>query len=224
APSTGFGMPSLCPPDAPLFLDLDGVLLDVWERHYRLHTALVRACGAAPVDRQTYRERRRERRPLVELVLDRTVDEAASRRAWLERVEAPEYLMYDAVFAGATECLRALGSRHPLLLATLRRRPDGLLAQLDAVGLRGFFADVLVAEPSADVNDAERKRRLIASSARLRRDAVVVGDTEADVRAGTALGLATVAVLSGLRSRTLLAAEGPSAIVNSVASLREVIP
>jgi len=219
-------MAPVCPPDAPLFLDLDGVLLDVSARYYRLHADLLAGTGAVPVDRETYWMRLRERRPLVELVRDGRapgLDEEAYRRAWLERIEAPEYLMHDRVVPGTAERLGALGVRHPLVLTTLRRRREGLLAQLDALGLRTFFAEVLTAEPLAGAADAERKRRLIESSPLLRPGAAVVGDTEADVRAGRALGLVTVAVLSGLRSRAVLAAEGPSAIIDSIASLGEAI-
>ncbi len=208
-------------PDAPLFLDLDGVLLDVSERYWRLHCDLLAPYGGARLDKATYWTRRRERQPLA-TVLHEGVDEDAYRLAWLERIEAPEYLRHDTVVPGARERLVLLGRAHPLVLATLRRRRDHLLAQLETLRLRPLFADVLTARPGdAEVDDAERKARLISTSSLFRRGAIVVGDTEVDVRAGKALGVATVAVLSGIRSRALLLAEGPAAIVDSIASLDE---
>lgn len=214
-------MPTLLPPEAPLFLDLDGVLLDVRERHYRVHCDVLAATGGVRGSPETYWRLRRAHLPLVELLAATAAsppDEASYRREFLARIEAAEYLFHDRLVPGASERLAALASAHPLALVTLRRHRDRLLAQLEAVGMRGVFAAVHSAS-GAGSGDWDIKRGLIAASPLFRSDGVVVGDTEADVRAGKALGLRTVAVLTGLRSRELLAAEAPDALLDTIAQL-----
>lgn len=214
-------MPSLLPPEAPLFLDLDGVLLDVRERHYRVHCDVLAPMGGVRGDPDAFWRLKRAHRPLVELLAATAAsppDEASYRREFLARIEAPEYLAHDRLAPGARERLAALASGHSLALVTLRRHRERLLAQLEALTLASLFAAVHSAPGSGD-GDWEIKRGLIAESPLFRRDGVVVGDTEADVRAGKALGLRTVAVLTGLRNRELLAAEAPDALLDSIADL-----
>jgi len=216
-------MPVLLPPDTAVFFDLDGTLLDPAERYWRLHCALVAPHGGPRADQASYWALKRERTPLED-VLVRTappgVDPAAYHRAWLERIETTESLRHDRLIPGVRETLAALGATHPLVLVTLRRQRDHLLAQLTALALLPAFTAVLTAAPEA-ADDWRVKQRLIGASPHCRAGATVVGDTEADLRAGKALALRTVAVCSGLRSRARLAAEGPDAILDSVAALRD---
>jgi phosphoglycolate phosphatase-like HAD superfamily hydrolase len=52
---------------------------------------------------------------------------------------------------------------------------------------------------------------------------LIVGDTEVDIRAGKAVRIKTVAVLSGIRDRAALEAEAPDAIVSDLHGLEDVI-
>jgi len=209
----------------PIVLDLDGVVLDVSERYFRLHCDLLGLQGRHPLDKDAYWRLKRDAQPLGRLLTsagEEPADEEAYRGQWMERIEADEYLRYDAVITGAAERLAALGRRHLLVLVTLRQRRDRLTAQLDRLGLRSLFAEVLSA-PQGGEAAWETKRRLIDGSGLVHGDGLLVGDTEADIRAGRALGLKTVAVLSGIRSRERLAAEKPDFILESVNALPGVV-
>jgi phosphoglycolate phosphatase-like HAD superfamily hydrolase len=90
-----------------------------------------------------------------------------------------------------------------------------LLSQLDALGLRAFFDEILTAEPRGGAS-WRAKVDLIEASRRARPGLTILGDTEVDIRAGKALGMWTVAVTSGIRSRASLEAEHPDQIVDSL--------
>ena len=208
-----------------MFCDLDGVLLDVSERYFRVHCDIVGAIGAARLDKAAYWRLKREAAPLAE-VLRRSgcaaSDVAPYRRQWRERIETAAYLRTDVVIAGAVEALRALMPRHPLVLVTLRQRADGLQRQLKALALTALFAEVLVAPPPPTAA-WRTKKMLIRASRVFAWNAVVVGDTEVDIRAGKALGVTTVGVLSGIRSRARLAAEAPDHLLASLETLGAVM-
>ena len=196
-------------PTAPIFCDLDGVLLDVSERFYRLHCALQ---PDNTLTKSTYWELKRERQPVGE--------DAGYRAAWLAAIETTEYLAHDTIMAGAGATLGRLRKSHPVILVTLRQQRQQLEEQLHALGLWTEFQAVL----SSPGSEPAVKERLIRESAWCQTDAVVVGDTEVDVRAGKALGLATVAVCSGLRSRQCLTRENPNFLIKSINGLAELFP
>jgi phosphoglycolate phosphatase len=206
------------PPAA--FLDLDGVILDVSERQYQVHRSLLRDLGLGgepAIDRSAFWEMKRDRRPARELLEAsgfEAADEAAYRRGWLERVESSDFLGLDTPIDGAVEALESLRRRGPLVLVTLRQRPDHLALELERLGLRPFFDEVLTASPRGE--EGWRVKADLLSAGGARPGLTIVGDTEVDIRAGKALGLRTVAVTSGIRNRALLEAEGPDQVLESL--------
>jgi len=212
-------------PGVPIFLDFDGVLLDVSERYFRVHRALIEPSPGGRLDRSAYwnlKRARRQIRHILEADGAGEVDEATYRKRWVDTIEAQEFLGVDVLLPGTRERLAALAQKHPLILVTLRQQPAHLAMQLDALNLRPFFEAVLVGSPLSGEGSTV-KAGLLRESGRLRPGALIVGDTEVDIRAGKAVGIKTVAVLSGIRDREALEAEAPDAIVDDLHSLEEVL-
>jgi phosphoglycolate phosphatase len=210
---------------APIFLDLDGVLLDVSDRYFRVHRASIEPAPGGGLDRAAFWTLKRARRPIRQILeADGAghIDEPVYMKQFIEKIEAPELLRYDTLFPGAREHLAALAQKRPLVLATLRRRQENLAAQLDLLGVRPFFEAVLVGSPPAQ-EGWKVKAGLLRESPWLRGDALIVGDTEVDIRAGKAVGIKTIAVCSGIRDREALQSEGPDMIVADLHSLLEVL-
>jgi phosphoglycolate phosphatase len=212
-------------PGVPIFLDFDGVLLDVSERYFRVHRALIQPCLGAGLDRTLYWNLKRQGRPIRDILEAdgaTEVDESTYRKLFVKTIEAREFLVHDVLIPGTREIVASLAHRHPLTLVTLRQEPDHLAMQLDALELRPFFEAVLVGSPLSGVASAV-KAGLLRESRWLRPGALIVGDTEVDIRAGKAVGIKTVAVLSGIRSREALEAEAPDAIVDDLHGLEGVL-
>jgi phosphoglycolate phosphatase-like HAD superfamily hydrolase len=208
-----------------LFLDLDGPLVDVSERYFRVHRDIVEQWGGRATDKAAYWERKRDRQPLPALLAsggNGHIPAADYLAQWLSRIELPAYLECDAVFPGALEQLARLGRSHRLVLVTLRQRPDHLAGELERLQLRAFFGAVLSASPTV-AQGWETKQRLMGQSGFLTKTAWIVGDTEIDIRAGKGLGLTTVAVLSGIRNRAHLARERPDFLVKDIGELSQVL-
>jgi phosphoglycolate phosphatase-like HAD superfamily hydrolase len=115
------------------------------------------------------------------------------------------------------EVLGAFRARGRLALVTLRRSPENLSWQLDRLGLTPYFDRVVSGPGGAD--GWRTKQTLIESLGREWGTPMVVGDTEADVLAGQALGLPTCAVAFGIRSEEYLGSLRPTHLVRSPEAL-----
>ena len=207
-----------------IFFDLDGPILDVSERYFRVHQDIIEQYGGKSMEKETYWHLKRDRQPLSALLamVGNPTREQAYRTHWFHKIELTRYLRHDRVIGGAREQLKELGKRYTLILVTLRQRRDHLSSQLRQLSLHPFFTVVLSASP-AGADGTKVKQCLIAESGYLNGYSLIVGDTEVDVRAGKALGVPTVAVLSGIRNRNRLAEEGPDWIVEDICSLHDLV-
>lgn len=207
-----------------IFFDLDGPILDVSERYFRVHRDIVEQLGGERIDKRKYWHLKRDRQSLSALLdwTEITKSEETYRAQWLHKIELMKYLQYDTVIHGSKEQLKSLRQRHTLILVTLRQHRDHLDIQLKRFLIRSLFTSVLSASPTA-ADGWETKQRLIAESGFFTRDALVVGDTEVDIRAGRELGLMTVAVQNGIRNRERLAEEHPDFIIEDINALPQIL-
>lgn len=205
----------------PLFLDLDGPLLDVSARYYAVHCRILEEVGEAiRPDPETYwADRRRAltgRQLVARYGLSRISDDDYVAR-WVERIEAPEALELDRPAAGALHAAERLAQRYDVVLVTLRQERAHLLAQLEAMGIRHLLAEVLSASP-LDGPGHETKAALVRASFQPTEETWLVGDTEIDVRAGKALGVRTAGLTCGIRDEERIGAEGPTLVLPDLAT------
>ena len=191
--------------------------MDVRRRHYRTYLSTIEAFGGRPLDGRTYWTLKRRGTGWDE-ILGRSLVPSSSRGGFLEefvaRIEAPSSLGLDRPFPGAGEVLGALGRRGDrLVLVSLRRSAGGFLQQLRDLGLAGAFERTCAGhhQPLGHLDKIELIRRAGFSP-----PAAVVGDTEADVLAATELGLAAIAVSSGLRNAAYLRRAGAQVVVDRI--------
>jgi phosphoglycolate phosphatase len=203
------------PADA-VFLDLDGVVLDPWPRYHRVHEDIMTDLGAAALSLPEFMRLKRERASLLDLTSLPAPAAKEYQRRWNQLIEAPAYLALDQYLPQAALAVRLLSARYHLVLLCLRRKGAALREQLKALDFP-LVDQVLCASPRAAADEV--KARMMQSSPYFSRNSVVVGDTEADIRAGRSLGMTTVAVRGGLRSDALLARESPNVTIDGIGEL-----
>jgi len=204
-----------------LYLDLDGTLIDVSERYYRIYEELVLSAEGDPLEKSEYWRLRRQGVPESELLGELRTSEESSDLLALRtaKLEAAEYLKYDQVVPGALETLRSLKDRAQLVLVTLRKAITELEQQLQTLGLSPYFDQVLCASERVDSNSVP-KATLISENPWFKVEgSLIVGDSEADILAGRLLGIKSIAVLSGIREREILVRYEPDYIIDSLAAL-----
>ena len=139
----------------------------------------------------------------------------------VEIVNRADLLHHDKIQPGVTWALGLLKAQgHKLILVTLRDR-DEAIEMLERHGLRQLFTGIYgtANRQSAYQNYAEIKTQLLARAMRehqvtpLNLDrSWIVGDTEADVLAGRAMGISTIALTCGIRSNSQLTQLQPTLI------------
>lgn len=204
-----------------LFLDLDGPLLDGKERHYHCYRTILEGFGYEPIEIETYWAAKRgvlNRRELLKMSGAESIyDEFYA--AWMSMIESPEALSFDRIQSGAIDCLLKWKQQGIVLtLVTLRNNKQALEQQLELVGLRPFLDTVLVCDHAKGGEGKAEAVSDLFESELLTNNSIWIGDTEADWRAATILGMNVVLVTNGLRDPNYLSAMKGALIVPSINS------
>lgn len=226
------------PPRMTVFCDLDGPIADVSDRYYMTYEialletqTLYQQQGMGlelqPLSKQQFWQMKQDRVPdsqiaqhsglcgeQVNLFLQRV----------LKMVNQPALLHRDRLQPGVQWALALLHSRNvQLVLVTLR--PQGQAVQLlQNYGLARLFTSIRGSQvtDAAYYNYAELKTRLLAEVAGeldLQTEAAwMIGDTEADILAGQALEIPTIALTCGIRSIAQLEKFQPTCILSDLIS------
>jgi phosphoglycolate phosphatase-like HAD superfamily hydrolase len=208
-----------------LFFDLDGPILDVSEKYYRVYADLVKEYGSQPIPKEDYWDYKRRRIP------DDTILGLSGITGWVEeyrqlrksRIETLEYLACDRIWPGVLFMLQELASHTSLILVTLRNSSETLTWELHNLGLLRVFSQVLsTSGDNTGVERAQVKVQLVQNALGLKSfSGWFIGDTETDIRTGQLLGLQTAAVTYGIRTKEQLASVQPDVLLESPEHLIE---
>jgi len=218
-----------------VFCDFDGPIVDVSDRYYSTYCLGLREVNEIyqsrqiflplkPLSQETFWYLKQQRVPDVEIALRsglRNEQIDLFLRFVKKFVNQPALLHQDCLQPGvrwALELLHAHGLR--LVLVTLRCQTQ-VAHLLHEYGFDHLFSSVrgTQEEESAYINSIERKTRLLQDAwdtycqhPKQCPRAWMVGDTEADILAGRAVGITTVALTCGIRSHSYLAQFKPTCI------------
>ena len=122
-------------------------------------------------------------------------------------------------FAGLESVLKKMEEKE-ITLGALTSSRAFAVRPLSNHGLSHYFKVIMTREdgfpqkPAPDgILECLRRMEVIPS------DAIVIGDTPLDIRAGKAAGTLTIGVLSGIGTRAQLKAEAPTAIIEDISQL-----
>jgi phosphoglycolate phosphatase len=233
------GSPRSLSKQTTVFCDFDGPIVDVSDRYYSTYQMAL--ADTARFYREFSPELRVADRSSQHVLTkvqfwqmkqNRTPDREISQRSGLDGeqidfflarvlkiVNRPELLQQDKLQPGvswALNLLRTEGAK--LILVTLRDR-DEANNILEQHGLRSLFAAIYGTDNSqaAYQNYAELKTQLLDRAISdhchpNKQDAWMIGDTEADILAGRAMGIPTIGLTCGIRSHQQLNLLAPTRI------------
>lgn len=207
-----------------VIFDVDGTIADSVGTFYEVALEVLQLAGvpAAPKELVYELMRMGEENPLVKLfppdhpdpetALKRIIDERMSE--WMRR-----YHYETEAIPGSIELLHELATKGLRLgIATSSGRA---LPFLDQWGVRHLFHGIVGRE---DVESRKpHPEPVLKCLGHLQLDpheAVYIGDSPIDIRAGKAAGLYTIGVLTGTSPHEVLLVESPDHILDSVAELR----
>lgn len=206
-----------------IFCDLDGTLLDIQNRHYRVYSEVTKSHGGQPLIKDEYWKLKRQKTKWSKLLPLSGLsgeDEDKFLSDFRKLIEDPEYLSIDTLTQGTMQALLDLSKDHSCILVSLRRQPANLHQQLDRLGLTKYFETILSGHSESDGYDV--KIEIISKELSQEKD-IIIGDTEADIITGQKLGLQTIAVTSGIRDQQFLKALKPDHLVKSFADAAKIL-
>jgi phosphoglycolate phosphatase len=194
-----------------LCADLDGTFINCESRYYSVYRDIILKMDGVPLPQESFWALKREKASDSELLKMSHLDElnnADFRNQVIEKIEQTNYLDMDGLYPGVLPILKEARSYFDkIILITLRRDSNALNSQLKRLGLTEYF-DYILNGNNDTVAAWQTKADLFRSlGIKMDPDCVggfFIGDTEVDILAGKQLGLKTVAVTSGIRSRKVL--------------------
>lgn len=196
--------------------DLDGTLVDVAVRDFAVYRDLLLEDGLTPLPFERYWPLRREATALPAVLAHSSPEPTTYLPGFVSRrsaaYETTPYLEMDVLLPGVAGTLAAVGERYECVLITSRTDAMSTERQLASLGLPRYFSAVHIAN-----NDKATALRTLAGVA------LVVGDTEHDIRLAHDHGYPSFAVTTGIRSRRFLASRSPTHIGDRLSDVLGVL-
>ena len=209
-----------------IYFDLDGTLIDVSERFYRIYCDLLDRFNCdTKLNKVTYWQLKKESYPEAEIVQKTcaNIDSEEYMKLRQNVIESPKYLEYDRPFSYTLDTIKTLKKDNRLVIVSLRESLKKTEIEIDKLGFKPFFDKVLVHNEDMD-NKWKIKAELIKSDSGFNtRDSIVVGDTETDFLAAKELGIDCFLVSSGIRTRDYLAILNCGIVIDSIAELEQLL-
>jgi len=219
-----------------LFLDFDGTILDDTQRQYATYVELLAQpdMRGYAIPEKEFWGLRREGKPLDDILRKSRLFPTkfkAFQEKFSERLETPEMLSLDKLRVGTETALGKLYTKTPIILVTQRRDATELQNQLARLGVKKYFAEVLSGSPKPGRRPTpddrwKHKAELVKTRYRmLPTQALLMGDTETDVKAARALGFEVWLVEGGHRNKDLQIKADPDRIeADLVGALKHLLP
>lgn len=210
-----------------IIFDLDGTLVNPFERQYQIHLLLSKKYNLYPLPYREYVNTKRKLMP--ELFYAKNMQALIKNKYLKERellLENFTLLKLDKIYPHAEATLSMLKSKHTLFLVTVRRRRDTLMQQLKFLGLSKYFSKI-VSPPLSLLNKKPEELKQLLLDSLLKKHTkdkfIIIGDTEADILAGKKSNMQTIAVCNGLRTEKYLKSFSPDYIIESIKDVRKII-
>lgn len=212
-----------------IYFDYDGPILDVKARSWAVHKQVVTMLGGNTFGTRARHWLQKQERTHKGIILAESNLDPKLENDYLGKyialIETDQYLRLDRVVTGVLPVLESLAQNHDLVLVTLRKNIKTALQQIKQLGINQYFSSILVGGEELAETTGQAKVRMIKSEAVQSHmlGEIIVGDTEGEILAAQELGITSVAVLGGIRSKNYLQKLSPDFMIEHIQELPAII-
>jgi len=201
-----------------IFFDMDGPILDVKERYYKVYKQFIIKHKGIPLSLADYWDQKRNKVSLenmLKLSKCEGVDETVFKKHLSKYREEISNLKLDKLQPKTKEILSHLSQNYNLYLITLRRNTENLFRQLEELSILTYFTKVLTLAPTSE-DKWNHKVELLKEHHLDNQAGLILGDTSTEIMAAKNLGLTSIAVSNGIRTKEILLQAGPHLVIESI--------
>lgn len=207
-----------------IFLDLDGPILDVSEKYYRLYHDILHRNNFKSLNKKTFWSLKRDG-VKIEYILGMSKAKfftAEYKRQWKMLIETDYYLDFDILQPIAKKILDKLKQEYNLILVTLRSSRRQLLKELKKLEVIDYFSEIL--SSGSDLKPRWKIKYKLIKKYEKKKDISAgeffIGDTATDIVAAKKLGFYSIATENGIRNKTILKMSKPDLIIPDMRKLK----
>ncbi len=198
-----------------IIFDLDGTLINISERYYVAHLRAAKLSKINPLSKEEYWDKKRGKITEAK-ILNKNRNSLTFK--WYESfrinfLESKDILKLDKLFFWVHPLLQSLMKKNNLYLITLRRNREQLIQELKNFKILSYFKNIF--SDSAKDNPTLVKLTLAKQILAIDESDLLIGDTEVDIDTAKALGINSVAVCSGIRTKDILSKNNPTFLVKN---------
>lgn len=199
---------------AAIAFDLDGTLIEVSHRDYKIYADLIAEIKGLPISYTPYWTMRRAKTDIHSILSQSGIDSERGVEYFLterkKRMERADYLALDTLFPSVDDTLRCLDQEHDVYILTIRHNKENTIQQLSTLGIDRYRSYIV---------DSDKK----SAMSKIPNLQFMVGDTENDILPANELGIKSIAVTTGIRNESLLEAMRPTHIVESLEDIPKIL-
>lgn len=200
-----------------IYMDLDGTILDNSKRHYEVYRSTYHWLGLHPLSFNSWLKTTRNGELLLpEEQVEKYIE------IFQNNFELPYYLQLDTLFEDMGNIIENIDHFNNMSIVTLRG--DKTATEDQVKKFININPEVISGYPNTISKESfiTTKKELILSKTS-NPSGCIIGDTEYEILVGKELGLRTIAVTWGSRSKNFLEKYNPDVIINRPYEILDVI-
>jgi len=205
-----------------IFFDLDGPILDVSNRYYKVFLDI--AGDKKRLGKKDFWELKKKKTPW-EKIFKKVGFKAKKNcflKLWILYIESRNNLALDKIHPNVKNKLSLLSKKNSLYLISLRQSKKNLFWQLKKLGIDKNFKKIIHC-PHGSSKPWQEKAKLIKKNLKNKEKAVIIGDTEIDIRAAKLSRIKSIGITSGIRTKELLIKEKPDFLISNLNNISKLI-
>ena len=189
------------------FIDLDGTIIDSFERHYLLLQQLLKKYEIEKCinKKEYFKLKKNGINNYNYLINNLSIEKDLSiliQNEWIENIENEEWLKYDILFNDSLEFLDKIKD-NKIIFLTARKNKKNTLLEIDKLGIKSYASDIYIVNSD---NPIENKTEIIKKYKNKynKEKIVIIGDTEVEYYVAKSSNIVFYILNRGFRSKKYL--------------------